>query len=263
MRPLSSPVCMPKVRRLYQTASIHRVRRGRHAGLAMVEVRDPLRYLYPGENNVLASDANGLQYSISFYWSTQWTALTARSSACCRRIQRSPSPMSPRRWGCRRRRAGGASRSSRKRVSSSAGWRFSIRCRINTRVTVFVSIRTNSHSHEWLRGSRKSSRNFPEVIEFYRMSGDVDYLLRVVVPDIAAYDAFYKRLIAKYRDPRRLLVLRHGADQVHDGTAARLYGARQGERRRPMLPPRRLVRSSRASREDVSQRLPPIAWTSL
>ena len=45
--------------------------------------------------------------------------------------------------------------------------------------------------------SRRSSRNFPEVVEFYRMSGDVDYLLRVVVPDIAAYDAFYKRLIAK------------------------------------------------------------------
>lgn len=40
-------------------------------------------------------------------------------------------------------------------------------------------------------------QEFPEVIEFYRMSGDVDYLLRVVVPDIAAYDAFYKRLIAK------------------------------------------------------------------
>ena len=38
---------------------------------------------------------------------------------------------------------------------------------------------------------------FPEVVEFYRMSGDVDYLLRVVVPDIAAYDAFYKRLIEK------------------------------------------------------------------
>ncbi len=42
-----------------------------------------------------------------------------------------------------------------------------------------------------------SGRDFPEVVEFYRMSGDVDYLLRVVVPDIAAYDAFYKRLIAK------------------------------------------------------------------
>ena len=69
--------------------------------------------------------------------------------------------------------------------------------KINARVTVFVSIRTNSHSHEWLRRFSEVIQDFPEVIEFYRMSGDVDYLLRVVVPDIAAYDAFYKRLIAK------------------------------------------------------------------
>ena len=69
--------------------------------------------------------------------------------------------------------------------------------KINTRVTVFVSIRTNSHSHEWLRRFSEVIQEFPEVVEFYRMSGDVDYLLRVVVPDIAAYDAFYKRLIAK------------------------------------------------------------------
>ena len=69
--------------------------------------------------------------------------------------------------------------------------------KINARVTVFVSIRTNSHSHEWLRRFSEVIQEFPEVIEFYRMSGDIDYLLRVVVPDIAAYDAFYKRLIAK------------------------------------------------------------------
>ncbi len=69
--------------------------------------------------------------------------------------------------------------------------------KINARVTVFVSIRTNSHSTEWLRRFSEVIHQFPEVIEFYRMSGDVDYLLRVAVPDIAAYDAFYKRLIAK------------------------------------------------------------------
>jgi Lrp/AsnC family transcriptional regulator len=69
--------------------------------------------------------------------------------------------------------------------------------KINVRVNVFVSIRTNSHSHEWLRRFSEVIQEFPEVVEFYRMSGDVDYLLRVVVPDIAAYDAFYKRLIAK------------------------------------------------------------------
>ncbi|WP_061932370.1 Lrp/AsnC family transcriptional regulator [Aureimonas sp. AU22] len=69
--------------------------------------------------------------------------------------------------------------------------------KVNARVTVFVSVRTGSHSVEWLRRFSEVVQEFPEVIEFYRMSGDVDYLLRVVVPDIAAYDSFYKRLIAK------------------------------------------------------------------
>ena len=66
--------------------------------------------------------------------------------------------------------------------------------KVNGRVTVFVSIRTNSHSMEWLKRFSEGIADFPEVVEFYRMSGDVDYLLRVVVPDIAAYDAFYQRL---------------------------------------------------------------------
>lgn len=69
--------------------------------------------------------------------------------------------------------------------------------KINARVTVFVSIRTNAHAMEWLKRFAEVIGEFPEVVEFYRMSGDVDYLLRVVVPDIAAYDDFYQRLIAK------------------------------------------------------------------
>jgi Lrp/AsnC family transcriptional regulator len=69
--------------------------------------------------------------------------------------------------------------------------------KVNTRVNVFISIRTSSHSHEWLRRFSEVVQEFPEVVEFYRMSGDVDYLIRVVVPDIAAYDAFYKKLISK------------------------------------------------------------------
>lgn len=68
---------------------------------------------------------------------------------------------------------------------------------INARVTVFVSIRTNTHSVEWLKRFSEVISEFHEVVEFYRMSGEVDYLLRVVVPDIAAFDDFYKRLIAK------------------------------------------------------------------
>jgi len=69
--------------------------------------------------------------------------------------------------------------------------------KVNAKITVFVSVRTASHSIEWLKRFSEVVVNFPEVVEFYRMSGDVDYLLRVVVPDIPAYDAFYKRLIAK------------------------------------------------------------------
>lgn len=64
-------------------------------------------------------------------------------------------------------------------------------------VTVFVSITTSRHALTWLEDFHKVIVEFPEVVEFYRMSGAVDYLLRVVVPDIAAYDAFYKSLIAK------------------------------------------------------------------
>lgn len=69
--------------------------------------------------------------------------------------------------------------------------------KVNTKVTVFVSIRTSQHAADWLKNFAKVVSELPEVVEFYRMSGDVDYLLRVVVPDIQAYDAFYQRLIAK------------------------------------------------------------------
>ena len=68
--------------------------------------------------------------------------------------------------------------------------------KVNVGVTVFVSVRTSTHSQEWFDRFRSKVEVMPEVVEFYRMSGEVDYLLRVVVPDIAAYDKVYKRLIA-------------------------------------------------------------------
>lgn len=68
---------------------------------------------------------------------------------------------------------------------------------VNAPVTVFVFITTNKHSETWLDEFHAAIERFPEVVEFYRMSGQVDYLLRVVVPDIASYDAFYKRLISE------------------------------------------------------------------
>lgn len=69
--------------------------------------------------------------------------------------------------------------------------------KVNAAVTVFVSIKTDKHSSAWLEKFHAAVDDFPEVIEFYRMSGEVDYLLRVVVPDIRAYDDFYKKLIAR------------------------------------------------------------------
>lgn len=68
--------------------------------------------------------------------------------------------------------------------------------KVNVGVTVFVSIRTQHHSIDWLDRFSKAVEDIDEVVEFYRMSGDVDYLLRIVVPDIAAYDAVYKRVIS-------------------------------------------------------------------
>lgn len=62
-------------------------------------------------------------------------------------------------------------------------------------VTVFVSIRTSHHNMDWAERFCRAVNQIPEVLEFHRMSGNVDYLLRVVVPDIAAYDGVYKRLI--------------------------------------------------------------------
>lgn len=62
-------------------------------------------------------------------------------------------------------------------------------------VTVFVSIRAGEHTEKWLETFTAAVRKMPEVVEFYRMAGDVDYLLKLQVADIAAYDRVYKSLI--------------------------------------------------------------------
>jgi Lrp/AsnC family transcriptional regulator len=69
--------------------------------------------------------------------------------------------------------------------------------KVNVGVTVFVSITTSHHTQDWLDRFHAALNEFPEVVEFYRMSGQVDYLLRVVVPDIERYDTFYKKLIGR------------------------------------------------------------------
>lgn len=69
------------------------------------------------------------------------------------------------------------------------------RASLNVGVTVYVSLKAGRHSHDWLEDFARNVSRIEEVVEFYRMSGDVDYLLKIVVPDIAAYDDVYKRLI--------------------------------------------------------------------
>ena len=68
--------------------------------------------------------------------------------------------------------------------------------KLNLGVTVFVHIRTAQHNAAWLEKFAAAVAAIPEIVELYRMSGDIDYLMRVVVPDIAGYDAIYQRLIA-------------------------------------------------------------------
>jgi Lrp/AsnC family transcriptional regulator len=84
-------------------------------------------------------------------------------------------------------------------------------------VTVFVSIETGDHSQDWLDHFARVVGSMPEVMEFYRMAGDVDYMLRVVVTDIAGYDAFYKRMIATV--PLKNVTSRFAMEKIKSTTA--------------------------------------------
>jgi Lrp/AsnC family transcriptional regulator len=68
--------------------------------------------------------------------------------------------------------------------------------KVGLAVSVFVAVETSDHSGEWLKRFADVIDAMPEIVDAWRMSGDVDYLLHVVVPDITAYDGFYRRLIA-------------------------------------------------------------------
>jgi Lrp/AsnC family transcriptional regulator len=82
-------------------------------------------------------------------------------------------------------------------------------------VSVFVSVETADHSAEWLARFADTIAKTPEIVGAWRMSGDVDYLLHVVVPDIAAYDAFYRKLIAAV--PLRNVSSRFAMERMKDG----------------------------------------------
>src|SRR5215472_558798 len=89
--------------------------------------------------------------------------------------------------------------------------------KIGLGVTVFVSIETGDHSQEWLARFAETVGSMPEVMEFYRMAGDVDYMLRVVVTDIQGYDAFYKRLIGSV--PLKNVTSRFAMEKIKATTA--------------------------------------------
>src|SRR5262249_58667281 len=84
-------------------------------------------------------------------------------------------------------------------------------------ITVFVSIETGDHSQAWLDRFAREVSAMPEVMEFYRMAGDVDYMLRVVVPDIQGYDGFYKKLIAAV--PLKNVTSRFAMEKIKATTA--------------------------------------------
>ncbi|WP_316013208.1 Lrp/AsnC family transcriptional regulator [Roseobacter sp. HKCCA0434] len=69
--------------------------------------------------------------------------------------------------------------------------------RIDLALTVFLMIRTDRHAPDWLDSFAKATREMPEVLGAYRMSGDLDYLVRLRVADVASYDRFYQRLIRR------------------------------------------------------------------
>jgi len=68
------------------------------------------------------------------------------------------------------------------------------RDKLDLGVTVIVAIRTASHSENWLATFAEGVARIPEIVELYRMSGDIDYLLKVVARDIADYDRIYRKL---------------------------------------------------------------------
>lgn len=84
-------------------------------------------------------------------------------------------------------------------------------------LTVFVSIETGDHSTAWLSKFAQTVTAMPEVMEFHRMAGDIDYMLRVAVPNMSTYDAFYKRLIDTM--PLKNVTSRFAMERIKSTTA--------------------------------------------
>ena len=89
--------------------------------------------------------------------------------------------------------------------------------KIGVGISVFVTIETKDHSSDWLARFADVLSQMPEVMEVHRMAGDVDYILRVSVPDMAAYDHFYRRLIEEI--PLKNVTSRFAMERVKFTTA--------------------------------------------
>jgi Lrp/AsnC family transcriptional regulator len=134
---------------------------------------------------------------------------TARSSPWCSRTPRFRSPKSASASACRRRLEADGVILRRVALIDAD--------KLGLGITVFVSVETGDHSQEWLKRFAEVVTAMPEVMEFYRMAGDVDYMLRVVVPDIAGYDAFYKKLIGTV--PLKNVTSRFAMERIKSTTA--------------------------------------------
>src|SRR5438552_824797 len=89
--------------------------------------------------------------------------------------------------------------------------------KIGLGLSVFVSVESSDHSDAWLKRFAEAVSAMPEVMEFYRMAGDVDYMLRVVIPDMQSYDVFYKKLI--HAVPLKNVTSRFAMEKIKSITA--------------------------------------------
>ena len=93
---------------------------------------------------------------------------------------------------------------------------------IGMSITVFVAIQTGDHSAEWLARFAEILSEMPQVMDVYRMAGETDYLLRVAVPNMPAFDAFYRDLIAAV--PLKNVTSQFAMERVKSTTAYPLPG---------------------------------------
>jgi Lrp/AsnC family transcriptional regulator len=94
--------------------------------------------------------------------------------------------------------------------------------RIGMGLTVFVAVEAADHTPEWLESFARTVTDIPAVMEVYRMAGEVDYMLRVVVADMAEFDRFYKTLIATV--PMKNVTSRFAMERIKSTTAYPLHG---------------------------------------